>query len=79
LQGTADQNVPFAQGEFAHAQISGSRFAELPGKDHWMLITKYKELGQSIDAFLLEHTIADSASKVQTKDSNRSWRASFGG
>jgi len=60
LQGTADQNVPFAQGEFAHAHITGSRFVQLPGQDHWMLITKYKELGQIIDAFLLEHASSDS-------------------
>jgi len=64
LQGTADRNVPFAHGEFAHAQIAGSRFVQLPGEDHWMLITKYKELGQIIDAFLLEHSSNDSASKT---------------
>ena len=62
LQGTADHNVPFAQGEFAHAQIAGSRFVQLPGQDHWMLITKYKELGRIIDAFLSEHASSDSAS-----------------
>lgn len=65
LQGTADHNVPVAHGEFAHAQITGSRFVQLPGQDHWMLITKYKELGQIIDAFLLEHPNGDSASQVQ--------------
>jgi len=64
LQGTADHNVPFAQGEFAHAQIVGSRFVQLPGQDHWMLITKYKELGQIIDAFLLEHATGDSVSQA---------------
>jgi pimeloyl-ACP methyl ester carboxylesterase len=66
LQGTADHNVPFAQGEFAHAQIAGSRFVQLPGQDHWMLITKYKELGRIIDAFLLEHASSDSSQAPST-------------
>ncbi len=66
LQGTADRNVPFAQGKFAHAQIAGSRFVPLPGQDHWMLITKYKELGQIIDGFLLEHATSDSASQASS-------------
>jgi pimeloyl-ACP methyl ester carboxylesterase len=65
LQGTVDQNVPFAQGEFAHAQIAGSRFVPLAGQDHWMLITKYKELGKIVDAFLLEHASSDSARQAQ--------------
>jgi pimeloyl-ACP methyl ester carboxylesterase len=55
LQGTADTNVPLAHGEFAHAQIAGSQFVQLPGEDHWMVITKHKELGKLIHAFLVQH------------------------
>jgi pimeloyl-ACP methyl ester carboxylesterase len=55
LQGTADVNVPIAHGEFAHAQIAGSQFIQLQGEDHWMVITKHKELGTLIHAFLVEH------------------------
>lgn len=58
LQGTADVNVPIAHGEFAHAQIAGSQFVRLPGQDHWMVITKHKELGKLIHAFLVEHASA---------------------
>jgi pimeloyl-ACP methyl ester carboxylesterase len=55
LQGTADVNVPIAHGDFAHAQIAGSQFVQLPGEDHWMVITKHKELGELIHAFLVKH------------------------
>jgi pimeloyl-ACP methyl ester carboxylesterase len=55
LQGTADVNVPIAHGEFAHAQIAGSQFVQLQGEDHWMVISKHKELGKLIHAFLMEH------------------------
>jgi pimeloyl-ACP methyl ester carboxylesterase len=55
LQGTADVNVPIAHGEFAHAQIAGSQFVQLPGEDHFMVITKHQELGELIHAFLVEH------------------------
>jgi len=55
LQGAADVNVPIAHGEFAHAQIAGSQFVQLPGEDHWMVISKHNELGQLIHAFLVEH------------------------
>jgi pimeloyl-ACP methyl ester carboxylesterase len=55
LQGTDDTNVPIAHGEFAHAQIAGSQFVNLPGENHWMVITKHKELGELIHAFLVEH------------------------
>jgi pimeloyl-ACP methyl ester carboxylesterase len=55
LQGTADVNVPIAHGEFAHDQIAGSQFVQLPGEDHWMVITKHKQLGELIHAFLVEH------------------------
>jgi hypothetical protein len=43
---------------FAHAQIAGSQFVQLPGEDHWMVITKHKELGVLIHAFLVEHASA---------------------
>ena len=66
LQGTADQNVPPIQAELAHSQIVGSKFVTLPGQDHWMLITKHKELDDHIHAFLLEHPSGDSASQGQT-------------
>jgi hypothetical protein len=55
LQGTADVNVPIAHGEFAHVQIAGSQFMRLQGEDHWMVITKHRELGKLIHAFLVEH------------------------
>jgi len=41
------------------------------GQDHWMLITKYKELGRIIDAFLLEHTSSDSASQLHLPRNSR--------
>lgn len=59
LQGTADQNVPVAHAEFSHTQIAGSRLVELPGEEHWMVITKHKELGQTVHSFLIEHTSGD--------------------
>jgi TAP-like protein len=59
IQGTADVNVPIAHGEFAHAQIAGSQFVQLRGEDHWMVITKHKELGKLIHAFLVEHAGAE--------------------
>jgi hypothetical protein len=59
LQGTADANVPIAHGEFAHAQIAGPQFVQLAGQDHWMVITKHKELGQLIHAFLAQHAAAE--------------------
>jgi pimeloyl-ACP methyl ester carboxylesterase len=55
LQGTADTNVSLAHGEFAQAQIVGSQFVQLPGENHWMVITKHKQLGELIHAFLVEH------------------------
>jgi pimeloyl-ACP methyl ester carboxylesterase len=58
LQGTADTNVPIAHGEFAHAQIAGSQIVQLPGEDHWMVITKHKELGELIQTFLVKHESA---------------------
>jgi pimeloyl-ACP methyl ester carboxylesterase len=58
VQGTADKNVPFAHGEFAHAQISGSQFVQLPDEDHWMVITKHKQLGDLIHSFLLQRASA---------------------
>jgi pimeloyl-ACP methyl ester carboxylesterase len=55
LQGTADQNVPPAQADLAHSQIAGSKLVMLPGQDHWMLITRHKELDGFSHAFLVEH------------------------
>ena len=65
VQGAADQNVPPAQAELAHSQIAGSKLVILPGEDHWMLITKHKELDSLSHAFLVEHSSADAASQVQ--------------
>jgi len=65
LQGTADQNVPPAQAELAHSQIAGSRLVTLAGQDHWMLVTKHKELDGLSHRFLFEHTSGDSVSQPQ--------------
>jgi pimeloyl-ACP methyl ester carboxylesterase len=62
LQGAADQNVPPAQAELAHSQIAGSKLVTLPGQDHWMLITKHKELDGLSHAFLVEHWSGNSVS-----------------
>ena len=68
LQGTADQNVPPAQAELAHSQIAGSKLVTLPGQDHWMLITKHKELDSLSHAFLVEHASGNSAPPPQNGD-----------
>ena len=65
LQGTADQNVPPAQAELAHLEIAGSKLVTLPGEDHWMLITKHKDLDALSVAFLIAHTSPDSVSQPQ--------------
>lgn len=65
VHGTADVTVPIAHSELAHAQIAGSQFVQLPGQDHWMVMTKYKELGELTHAFLVEHASGDSASQLQ--------------
>jgi pimeloyl-ACP methyl ester carboxylesterase len=65
LQGTADQNVPPAQAELAHSQIAGSRLVTLSGQDHWMLVTKHKELDGLSHRFLVERTGGDSVSQPQ--------------
>jgi pimeloyl-ACP methyl ester carboxylesterase len=44
LHGTADRNLPISHSEFAHSQIKGSEFVVFPGEDHFMVITKYKEV-----------------------------------
>ena len=64
LHGTADVTVPIAHSEHAHAQIAGSQFVQLSGQDHWMVITKHKELGELVHAFLLEHARSDSVSQA---------------
>jgi pimeloyl-ACP methyl ester carboxylesterase len=56
VHGTADVTVPIAHSELAHAQIAGSQFVQLPGQDHWMVMTKHKELGELTHSFLVEHT-----------------------
>ena len=55
LHGTADENVPIAHAEFAHAQIPSSALIRLLGADHYMVATKYRELNQLIDAFIARH------------------------
>jgi pimeloyl-ACP methyl ester carboxylesterase len=60
MQGTEDKNVPIAHAEWAHSQIAGSKLVWLPGQDHWMLISKHKELDELSRAFLLEHLSGDS-------------------
>jgi pimeloyl-ACP methyl ester carboxylesterase len=55
LQGTADQSVPHADAQYAHAQIAGSVLVELPGADHMMSITRHKKLDELITAFLRAH------------------------
>jgi pimeloyl-ACP methyl ester carboxylesterase len=62
LHGSADQNVPPAQAEFAHSQIAGSKLVTLSGQDHWMVITKHSELDGFSHAFLVEHLGSDSVS-----------------
>jgi pimeloyl-ACP methyl ester carboxylesterase len=64
LQGTADQNVPPAQAELAHSQIARSKLVTLPGQDHWMLITKHKELDGLSHAFLVAHQNVDAVSQT---------------
>jgi pimeloyl-ACP methyl ester carboxylesterase len=44
LHGTADKHLPISHSEFAHSQIKHSEFVILPGADHFMPITKYKEV-----------------------------------
>ena len=65
LQGTDDQNVPLAQAELAHSKIANSKLVTLRDQDHWMLITKHRELDDLSHAFLIEHQSGDSASQVQ--------------
>ena len=70
LQGTADQNVPPAQAELAHSQIAGSRLVTFAGEDHWMLITKHKELDSLSHAFLVEHPSNESVSPAPSASNN---------
>lgn len=55
LQGTADQNVPPADAEYAHAQIAGSQLKELPGADHLMVVFRSRQLSSMIASFLRSH------------------------
>jgi pimeloyl-ACP methyl ester carboxylesterase len=55
LHGTADENVPIANSEFAHAQIANSEFVKIQGADHFMVVVRYKEIDHLIDAFIAKH------------------------
>jgi pimeloyl-ACP methyl ester carboxylesterase len=55
VQGTADQVVPRADTQYAHAQIADSVLVELPGADHTMSITRHEKLEELITAFLRAH------------------------
>jgi pimeloyl-ACP methyl ester carboxylesterase len=55
LHGTADKNVSIAHSEFAHAQIKFSEFVKFSGADHFMPITKYKELQALESDFFARH------------------------
>jgi len=55
LQGTADQNVPPADAEYAHAQIGSSQLVEFPGADHLMVIWKARQLSSLVRQFLRAH------------------------
>lgn len=54
LHGTADENVPIAHSEFVHSKIAGSQFVKFEGEDHYMVITKRKEIDNVIAGFLGE-------------------------
>jgi|SRR6185437_10827845 len=55
LQGTADQNVPPAGAEYAHAQIASSQLKQFPGADHLMVIFRSRQLSLIIANFLRSH------------------------
>jgi pimeloyl-ACP methyl ester carboxylesterase len=55
IQGTDDKNVPFAQGEYAHEKIPGSQLVPFEGADHFVEITKHKEVEQVVSRFLNAH------------------------
>jgi pimeloyl-ACP methyl ester carboxylesterase len=41
----------------AHAQIANSEFVKFAGEDHFMPITKRKEIDKAIDEFLAKHEL----------------------
>ncbi len=55
LHGTADKNVAIANSEQAHAQIAGSQFVKFPDADHFMVVTKHRQLNDVIGDFLAKH------------------------
>ncbi len=55
LQGTADENVPLGDAEYAHAQIPNSELVELAGQGHMMKYVKHKQLDAKILDFLSKH------------------------
>lgn len=55
LQGTADQNVPPADAEYAHTQIVGSQLREFPRADHLMVIFRSQELRSIVEGFIQAH------------------------
>jgi pimeloyl-ACP methyl ester carboxylesterase len=59
LQGTADQNVPPADAEYAHTQIAGSQLREFPGADHLMVIFRSRQLSSIIESFIRAHPEAN--------------------
>lgn len=59
LQGSADQNVPPADAEYAHAQIAGSQLRVFPGADHLMVIFRSSQLSSIIERFLRAHPEAN--------------------
>jgi pimeloyl-ACP methyl ester carboxylesterase len=55
IHGTADMNVPFTQAQYAHDKIPSSRLVAFEGADHFLAITKYKEVEQLVSQFLATH------------------------
>ena len=49
------RGVPFAEAEYAHAQIPNSELVKLDGEDHLMVIAKHKQLNDAIVAFIKAH------------------------
>jgi pimeloyl-ACP methyl ester carboxylesterase len=68
LHGGADKHLPIAHSEIAHSQIKRSEFVILPGADHFMPITKYKELHDLEYRFVSQCIAILQASKaIETK------------
>ncbi len=57
LWGSADSETPPEMGRRFHAQIGGSRYIELPGKDHYLFLGMGAHLcAEHIEEFLAELT-----------------------